>query len=115
KPSNDIPPHVLEAYDRLVGAERKGASMPYTSMNGNMYSFLDKSGGMGLRLPAAEREAFMEKYATALSVQHGAVMKEYVAVPAALLENLDELKPYFEESQRYASSLKPKPTKKGAK
>ena len=38
----------LELYEKLVArlpdVERKGAAMPYTSWNGNMFSFLDKEG-----------------------------------------------------------------------
>jgi len=36
----------LELYDKLIaalpGVERKGATMHYTSLNGNMFSFLTK-------------------------------------------------------------------------
>ena len=36
--------------------------MPYTSLNGHMFSVLHKDGSVALRLPAAEREAFLKKY-----------------------------------------------------
>ena len=40
------PAEKVELYNKLVATipavERKGASMPYTSLNGNMFSFLDK-------------------------------------------------------------------------
>jgi len=106
----------LRLYEKLVATSprvtRKGASMPYTSSNGHMFSFLSKDGRMALRLQAGERASFIEKYKTELCVQHGAVMKEYVVVPDDLLENTKELKPYFDSSYEYVSSLKPKPTKK---
>jgi hypothetical protein len=35
--------------------------MPYTSLNGHMFSFLTETGTMALRLPAGEREAFLKK------------------------------------------------------
>jgi len=45
----------LELYDKLIaalpGVERKGATIPYTSLNGNMFSFLNKEGKLGFRLP----------------------------------------------------------------
>jgi hypothetical protein len=44
---------------------------------------------------------------------HGATMKEYVAIPASLLEETDKLKHYLESSYAYIQSLKPKATKKG--
>jgi len=42
-------------------------------------------------------------------------MKEYVRVPAALLGDMAALRPYFEASQAYAQTLKPKPTTRCAK
>jgi len=86
--------------------------MPYTSLNGHMFSFLTKEGKLALRLPADVRTAFLEKYGTKFIEQHGAVMNEYVAVPDELLENTDELQGYFRLSVAYAGSLKPKKPKK---
>lgn len=106
----------VELYDRLIATnpdiERKGKTMPYTSMNGHMFTYLSKSGYLGIRLPKEEREAFLEKYNTTLYESYGAVMKEYVTVPDDLLENTDELKPYLDLSYEYIKTLKPKPTKK---
>jgi hypothetical protein len=106
----------LELYEKLVATnpniKRKGKTMPYTSLNGHMFSFLDKEGKVGLRLPKEEREKFLTDYKTELSVQYGAVMKEYVVVPDDLLKKTDELEKYFETSYEYVSSLKPKPSKK---
>ncbi len=42
--------------------ERKGATVPYTSLNGHMFSYLSKEGKLAIRLPAQEREAFLKKY-----------------------------------------------------
>ena len=59
---NNVPPEKLELYEKLVATipdiERKGASVPYTSLNGNMFSYLHASGAMALRLPKGEREEF---------------------------------------------------------
>ncbi len=105
---------VLQAYDALVAThpelERKGATMPYTSLNGHMFSFLTPDGVLALRLSPGDREAFLETYATRPVEQHGAIMKEYVAVPAALLDQLDALSPWFDRSCEYAAGLKPKKT-----
>src|SRR6185437_1209527 len=53
----------LALYERLVATipevERKGATMPYTSVNGNMFSLFTKEGTVALRLPADERAAFL--------------------------------------------------------
>ncbi len=106
----------LDLYEKLVATnpsvDRKGATTPYTSLNGHMFSFLTEEGKLALRLPAEERESFLEKYATKLCEQHGTVMKEYVEVPDTLLKKTEELKTYFEISYSYVASLKPKPTKK---
>ena len=51
--SGEIPQDKLDAYDRLIAAhpeiQRKGKSSPYTSLNGHMFTYLDKSGSMGIR------------------------------------------------------------------
>jgi hypothetical protein len=95
-------------------AELKGAKMPYTSMNGNMYSYLGEN-GVALRLPAGARDEFLAKYRTVLYHTYGIVQKEYVTVPAELLAKTDELAPYFRASFDYAKTLRPKPTKRAPK
>jgi hypothetical protein len=106
----------LALYEKLVATnpnvDRKGATMPYTSLNGHMFSLLTKEGKLAVRLPAGERESFLERYETELCGQYGRVMKEYVVVPDSLLQNTDELKVTFDMSYAYVSSLKPKPTKR---
>jgi hypothetical protein len=94
--------------------ELKGAKMPYTSMNGNMYSYLGEN-GVALRLPADVREEFLAKYGTTLYRAYGIVQKEYVTVPAELLAKTDELVPYFRASVHYAKTLRPKATKRPRK
>ena len=106
----------LALYQQLVltiaELEMKGATMPYTSHNGHMFSFLDKDGILALRLPAKEREEFISRYRTKLCEQHGTVLKEYVVVPEKLFKKTEELKEYFVVSFTYVSSLKPKAAKK---
>ena len=110
------PAETVELYDRLVArlgdVERKGATMPYTSVNGNMFSYLDASGSMALRLPPDARAAFIAEFGTHLHEAYGIVQKEYVTVPAAVLADVGRLLPWFEASQRYAVGLRPKPTKR---
>ncbi len=105
-----------ELYDKLIATnptiERKGKSMPYTSVNGHMFSFLSKEGKMGLRLSKEDRAHFIEVFDSQLMEQHGRIMKEYVSVPDDLLKDTKQLAEYLEKSLSYVSSLKPKPTKK---
>jgi TfoX/Sxy family transcriptional regulator of competence genes len=116
KKANNIPVEKLELYEKLVATNpkvaRKGAANPYTSLNGHMFTYLNPSGSLALRLPTDEREAFLKKYKTTLFEAYGAVMKEYVTVPDKLLRNTKELQKYFELSYRYIETLKPKPTAK---
>jgi hypothetical protein len=107
-------PDRLKLYEQVVallpGVERKGAAMPYTSLNGHMFSFMTPSATVALRLPEVERGAFLKRYRTQLAIQHGVVMKEYALVPDVLLRKTQELKTHFECSLAYVGSLKPKPT-----
>ena len=116
KPISEIPEAKVALYDKLIASnkdlERSGATMPYTSMNGNMFTFLDKEGQINLRLSAEDREAFLKKYKNAVSVQHGVVMKEYVSVPPALEKDFKMLKKLLGMSVAYAKTLKAKPSKK---
>ena len=82
--------------------------MPYTSYNGHMFSFIDKSGQLNLRLPTDLREEFLKKFKASPTEAHGVILKEYVAVPEKLLKDILPLKKYFKESLRYVESLKPK-------
>ncbi len=116
KPAAGAPKDKVELYERLVATnpkvECKGATVPYTSLNGNMFSYLSKDGVLGLRLPPDIREEFLKKYKARLCQSYGVVQPEYVEVPDALLAKTKELKKYFDASFAYVSSLKPKKTKK---
>jgi hypothetical protein len=114
----EVYPHAdkLARYEKIVagskGIERKGATVPYTSINGNMFSYLDKDGNLNLRLPEADREYVMKKYKTGLTKAYGIVQKEYVVIPESALKDEKETKILFNKSVYYVSSLKAKPTKK---
>ena len=112
KPDTTIPADTLELYDALLSyipsIERKGKTLPYTSCNGHMFSFLSPEGILALRLPEKEREIFLTKFKTTLHKSHATIMKEYVSVPADLFRKPAELKLYLELSLQYVKSLKPK-------
>ena len=107
-----IPADKLAQYEKLLAThpkiERKGDAHPYTSLNGHMFTYLDQTGVMGLRLPKDEVEAFLKKYKTTLFKSYGVIKKDYVTVPDALLANTKELKKYLEISYEYVKTLKPK-------
>jgi hypothetical protein len=108
------PERHLALYEALIATqpdlERKGASNPYTSVHGNMFTFMSPDGSLGMRLAQADRDAFMQTYGTGLYEAHGTVMKEYVAVPDGLLAKTGELAMYLAKSYEYAKTLKPKRT-----
>ena len=110
--TSKIPPAKLELYEKLVATipaiERKGAVHPYTSENGHMFTYLDQTGTLGMRLPKEELEAFLKKYKTKLFESYGVVKKDWAAVPDALLKNTKELAKYLKISHEYVKTLKPK-------
>jgi hypothetical protein len=116
KKESKIPAEKLALYEKLVathsGGERKGDVHPYTSVNGHMFSYLDQTGTMGLRLPDEEIEGFLKKYKTKLFESYGVVKKDYVTVPDSLLQDTKALSRYFRMSYEFTKSLKPKPTSK---
>jgi hypothetical protein len=119
KKSSTVQPETLAAYDKLIatipGVERKGDTVPYTSLNGNMFSHLQPDGALALRLPNDTLEEFLKKFKTERAVSYGIIRKEYANVPIALLKKTSDLKPYFLASYEYTASLKPKATTKPKK
>ena len=119
KPADPAVADALKHYEKLVATnpkvEIKGATMPYTSVNGHMFSFLTKTGTLAVRLPDPDRDAFLKKYKTTLCEQHGAVLKEYAEVPGSLLPKTKELKKFFDISYAYVAALKPKATQRKKK
>jgi|SRR5580658_3919088 hypothetical protein len=110
--TSKIPPAKLELYEKLVATipaiERKGAVHPYTSHNGHMFTYLDQTGTMGIRLPKEELEAFLKKYKTKQFESYGVVKKDWATVPEKLLSNTKELAKYLKISHEHVKSLKPK-------
>jgi hypothetical protein len=108
-------PENLDLFEKLMSVipeiEIKGATMPYTSMNGNMYSFL-KDGQVALRLPEKERQTFLKKFGSSVFEAYGAVMKEYVTITLPMLKRPKDLTGYVKASHAYAKTLKAKAAKK---
>jgi hypothetical protein len=111
------PPDRVRLYQRLLEStdgveEKSNFGSAYTAINGNMYSLISKHGVVGIRLPEPDRSAFLETYQATLFRGDPAwpISREYVAVPDALLEDTDALRPYLELSVRYAQGLRPKAT-----
>ena len=102
----------LELYDKLIAKcprfERKGNSMPYTSANGHMFSLLNKDGELGIRFSKEVQDKYIKEFDTTLFKSYGAVMKGYVLIPDHMLDDLDKLSEYLNESYDYVMTLEPK-------
>ncbi|MEM6768306.1 MAG: hypothetical protein AAF655_25435 [Bacteroidota bacterium] len=102
----------LKIYDELVAKcpdfERKGKSMPHTSANGYMFSLLNKAGELGIRFSKETQKKYLEEFETTLFKSYNAVMQGYVLIPDHMLEDLDKLAEYLNESYVYVMSLEPK-------
>jgi hypothetical protein len=109
----------VQLYEKLVASHPdailKGDTIPYTSMNGHMYSFLSKGDEVALKLPEEEKDQFLKKYASRLAENYGIVQKQFVVIPDSLLGKTADLKKYFAISYEYVKGLKPKPTAKDKK
>lgn len=102
----------LKIYDALVDKcprfERKGKTMIYTSANGHMFSLLNKAGEIGFRFSKEVQEKYIKEFNSSIYKSYGAVMKGYVLIPDHILEDLDHLANYLNESYDYVMSLDPK-------
>lgn len=102
----------LKIYDELVSKcprfERKGKTMPYTSANGHMFSLLNKAGEIGIRFSKEVQKKYIEKFNSTLFKSYNSVMHGYVLIPDSILEDLDAVAKYLDESFDYVMSLDPK-------
>ncbi len=112
-----LPERELALYRRALAAvpgleEKSNFGAAYTAVNGNMYSMISKHGLVGIRLPPAEREAFMAEHGTELFRGDPAwpPAKEFVALPAAMLDDTTAVAVLLERAWRYTLTLKAKPT-----
>jgi len=120
KPTSTVPPARIAAYDRVIatvpGPERKGATVPYTSVNGHMTSYLDAGGGLALRLPPAERQRFLDRYGASLQVACGAPNRSSSPFPVRS-STTPELAPWFAAGYAWmaASPRSPRPASRRAR
>ena len=99
-------------YDELVAKcpriERKGKTMPYTSTNGHMFSLLNKAGEIGIRFSKQVQEKYIEEFDSTIFKSYNSIMHGYVLIPENMLEDLDNVARYLDESYDYVMSLEPK-------
>ena len=90
----------------------KGKKTPYTAVNGNMFAFISSEQELCLRFDETDRAALAADWGVAEVRQHGAVMRGYVALPAAVSGDADGLAAIFAKSLSFARALPAKPTKR---
>lgn len=99
----------LKFYDNLISLssnfKRKGKTVPCTTANGYMFSQLNKSGEIGIRLPKEIGLKFMQEYQTTPFMSYGSVMKDYVLIPENLYSNTTLLLDLLEQAYRHVISL----------
>lgn len=115
RPDHIPDPAVVAAFDRMIagvpGVERKGAALPYVSINGNMYAAISQADGIGLRLSEADLAEFLNAHGTQLfESAPGHFLEEYAAIPRPMLDDAEFLQRWFGRSHAYASMLKPRKT-----
>lgn len=102
----------LKTYDELVlkcsRFQRKGKTVPYTSANGYMFSLFNKAGEIGIRFSKEDQKKYIQEFNSTLYKSYNAVMKGYVLIPENMLEDLDNVAKYLDESFDYVMSLDPK-------
>ena len=102
----------LAIYDELVEKcprfDRKGKTVPYTSANGHMFSILNKAGELGIRFSKEVQGRYMEDLKTTHFESHDATMQGYIRIPDEMLDDLQVLAKYLDESYDYVMSLEPK-------
>lgn len=102
----------LKIYDELVAKcprfERKGKTMPYTSANGYMFSLFNKAGEIGIRFSKEAQMKYMKELNTTFYKSYGATMQGYILIPDEMLDDLDKVAEYLDESYDYIMSLEPK-------
>ena len=96
------------ACELLPHIKRKGKTMPYTSSNGYMFSLLNKDGEFGVRLSPEDKAEFHENFGSEPFLSHGAVMKDYVIFPNALLSDKEATAKWIQKGYLYVNTLKPK-------
>ena len=73
-----------------------------------MFSILNKEGEFGFRYSKEVQEKYFQELDTTFFKSYGATMRGYVLIPDHMLEDLDKLAEYLNESYDYVMSLDPK-------
>ena len=98
----------LKAINKCAAFEMKGKTMPYTSVNGHMFSQVNKQDQLGIRFSKERQLEYLTEWASDYFYSYGAKMKGYVRVPESVLKNTERLANVLQESFEYFSELEAK-------
>ena len=103
---------VIQILDEVVAKnpnfDRKGKTMPYTSVNGYMFSQVNKAGELGIRLSKEDTAEFDSDYEANPFLSYGATMREYILIPEKLLKDKETIGKLLQKGYEYVMSLPPK-------
>jgi TfoX/Sxy family transcriptional regulator of competence genes len=111
------PPGLIATFADVIppSAEKKMMfGYPAAFANGNMFMSLFGT-ALILRLPEDARADLIADGGAMFEPMKGRPMREYVAVPDAMLNDVSRLKPWVQRSLDFAQSLPPKAKKKSTK
>jgi hypothetical protein len=114
------PPELVQAFGELVGRLpgvelRMMFGYPAAFFQGQMFASLFAE-DMIVRLPDEERAGLLAvEGATMFEPMPGRPMREYVALPPAMVAQPAEVSPWLDRALAYAASLPPKEPKKSRK
>lgn len=100
----------LTIYSKLVNEnpnfQKKGKTTAYTSSNGYMFSFVNKSNEIGIRLSKNDTILFGKKYKVLPFISHGSKMREYVLISEeSLKSDWEFISEMLQKSFEYVNSL----------
>jgi hypothetical protein len=109
-------PTVLAVFDAMIagepGVQRRGATMPYVAVNGNMHAMISRADVIGIRLSDKDTATFLSTYnARPFESIPGLPNRDYVAIPRTMYKDIRTLQMWFKLSHGFAQKLPPKPTR----
>jgi hypothetical protein len=73
-----------------------------------MFSLLNKDGEIGIRFSKEVQKKYIEEFVSSIFKSYNSIMRGYVLIPEKMLEDLDNVARYLDESYDYVMSLEPK-------
>jgi len=73
-----------------------------------MFSLLNKTGEIGIWFSKEVREKYIQEFGSSIFKSYNSIMHGYVLIPDRMLEDLDKVARYLNESYDYVMSLEPK-------